>query len=171
MEHVDIVDKNNTILYQTSKEEAHKKGLLHRTVIAEVIDPEGNFILVKQNDHKQDAGQYVSPVGGHVQAGESADDAMKREALEEAGLKDFAWKFVGQRIYNRKVIGRHENHLFLVYEIYSDKELILNDESVSYKRFQPREIHLQLMTNPSLFGDAFHFVIQHFYAQFLESVT
>ncbi|MEK7510012.1 MAG: hypothetical protein AAB567_00430 [Patescibacteria group bacterium] len=35
MEMVDIVDENDNILSQTTKKEAHEKGLLHRTVISQ----------------------------------------------------------------------------------------------------------------------------------------
>src|SRR3990167_3107395 len=82
-EQVDIVNEKDEVLYNTTKQEAHEKGLLHRTVIAEVVDSKGKWLLVKQASNKQDAGQYVSPVGGHAQAGESTDEAIKREALEE----------------------------------------------------------------------------------------
>ena len=75
-EQVDIVNEQDEVLYSTSKQKAHEKGLLHRTVIAEVVDSKGNFLLVKQSFLKQDSGQFVSPVGGHVQAGESTDQAI-----------------------------------------------------------------------------------------------
>ena len=45
---VDVVDENNNVLYSATKENAHKKGLLHRTIIAEVIDSKGKWMLVKR---------------------------------------------------------------------------------------------------------------------------
>src|SRR5687767_9284467 len=96
---VDIVDSECTVLSCATKSEAHQKGLLHRTVIAEVRDSKGNWILVQQSADRQDAGQYVSPVGGHVRAGESDEDALKRETLEEIGLTDFDFVPVGKLIY------------------------------------------------------------------------
>lgn len=78
-EQVDIVDENNTVLYQTSKQEAHEKGLLHQCVIAEVVNKNGEMLLVKQSVTKQEPGKYVSPMGGHVRSGETLDDALKRE--------------------------------------------------------------------------------------------
>jgi len=41
MEFVDVVNKHDQVLYQTSKQEAHEKGLLHLCIIAEVFDREG----------------------------------------------------------------------------------------------------------------------------------
>ncbi len=56
MEYVDIVDKDVKVIGKAPKVEAHKKGLLHPTVIAEVINSKGEWLLVKQASHKQDAG-------------------------------------------------------------------------------------------------------------------
>ena len=156
MEKVDIVDKNLKVLYSTTKAKAHEKGLLHPTIIAEVINTKGEWLLVKQASHKQDAGRYVSPVGGHVKSGELEVDALKREVLEEVGLKDFKYKRVGQHIYNRKVLGKIENHYFIIYEIYSNGKVTLNDESVDYQRFSIKKIKKTLKDNPEFFGKAFY---------------
>jgi len=102
-EQVDIVDEECNVLYSTSKADAHAKGFLHRTVIAEIRDSIGNWILVKQAADRQDAGQYVSPVGGHVQAGETEEEALKREALEEVGFTDFEYELIGLQF----LIGRY----------------------------------------------------------------
>lgn len=162
---VDIVTENDEVITQTSKQEAHKLGLLHRCVIAELIDSQGNWILVQQAADRQDAGQFVSPVGGHVSAGEQIEAALAREALEETGITNFTHKFVGKAILNRNVIGRKENHYFLLYEIYSDAEPQLNHESVTYKKFSPAQLKTELRDHPELFGEAFHFVVQRFYPE------
>lgn len=165
MEMVDIIDQNNSVISQVSKIEAHQKGLLHRCIIAEVIDSQGNWILVRQASDRQDAGQYVSPVGGHVQAGESEEDALKRETFEELGITAFTFKRVGQAVFNRQVIGRKENHLFILYEVYSDQSPTLNHESVGYERFSFEQLKKEYKENPSKFGDAFHFVFERFYLE------
>lgn len=80
MEIVDIVNSQDIVIGQSSKDECHQQGMLHRTIIAELIDSQGNWILVEQASDRQDAGQYVSPVGGHIRAGETELAALKREA-------------------------------------------------------------------------------------------
>jgi isopentenyl-diphosphate delta-isomerase len=85
---VDIVDENNIVIRQMSKSQAHQQGLLHRTVISEIINSKGQWLLVKQAGDKQDPGQYVSPVGGHIKAGEAELEALAREAHEETGITD-----------------------------------------------------------------------------------
>ena len=165
---VDIVDNTGNILEVVSKKEAHKKGLLHKTVISEVIDSKGRWLMVKQASDKQDAGQYVSPVGGHVTSGETDIEALKREANEELGLTgDYKIELVGKKIFNRFVIGRHENHLFVVYKIYSDQEPKINEESDSYKYFTEEELKKQLKKSPKMFGDAYHFVVKNLFPNLL----
>ncbi len=163
MEIVDIVNEQDEVVGQASKEECHKVGLLHRTVIAELIDSQGNWILVKQASDRQDAGQFVSPVGGHVQAGETEEAALRREAQEEIGISEFEFKLVGRKIYNREVIGRKENHYFILFEIYSDRVPVLNHESDSYESFTKEHLLNELKENPEKFGDAFHFVMNEMY--------
>ncbi len=162
-EMVDVVGEDATILYKTSKTKAHELGLLHKTVIAEVIDRKGRWVLVKQASDRQDAGQYVSPVGGHVRSGESEVDALYREAKEELGLKNFQYKFIGKAVFNRRILGRQENHYFILYEIYSDERPKLNQESVGYRSFTKYQIKRQLKNNPKKFGDAFYFIVKTFY--------
>lgn len=166
-EMVDIVDKKDNVSYSTTKDNAHKNGLLHRTIIAQVIDSKGRWILVKQAQNRQDAGQYVSPVGGHVRAGESKIEALRREAFEELGLKDFTYKFIGKAIFNRRVLNRFENHYFVLYKIFSNEKPLLNHESESYKIFTKEQLKKKLKTNPAKFGQAFHFVAKNFYPKLL----
>lgn len=167
MEIVDVVDKDLNILYQITKQEAHEKGLLHKCVIAEVTNSKGQIMLIKPYSHKQDAGQFVSPVGGHVSAGETDEDALKREVMEEIGMKDFTYKFKGKGIFNRFVLNRHENHYFLLYEIFTDEAPNLGDEAETYRYFTKRELKKELKENPKEFGDAYFFILKKFYPELL----
>lgn len=115
-EPVDIVDEEDRVLYACSKGEAHEKGLLHRTVIAELINSRGEWTLVKQAPDRQDPGQYVSPMGGHVRAGETLEGALAREVEEELGIAVTSRRFVGKTIYRRHVREKDENHYFIVCE-------------------------------------------------------
>ncbi len=164
---VDIVDENGNFLEVVFKREAHEKGLLHKCVIANVIDSRGRWLLTRPSKNRQDMGQYVSPMGGHVSAGESDIDALRRELMEELGLSDFKYELAGKAILDRHVIGRHENHVFIVYKVFSNVKPILNHEAESCKYFTVEELTKELKENPQLFGDAFHFVVKNIYPNLL----
>lgn len=166
-EPIDVVDEQNKILYQTTKADAHAKGLLHRTVIAGVRDSHGRWTLVKQAADRQDAGQLVSPVGGHARAGETEEDALRREALEEIGLAEFDFVLKGRTIFQREVLGRNENHYFVMYEILTDEPLNLGDEAVDQETFSESELKRALRDKPARFGDAYHFIVREFYPHLL----
>ena len=165
---LDLVNEKDEVIGKEWKYEMHKKGMLHETVIGEVIGKGRVWILVKQSSEKQDIGQYVSAVGGHVKSGESVEDALRREAKEEFGLSgNFGSKFIGKKIYNREIKGSKENHLFIVYEIYTDEKPILDSESVGYKKFTEKELSKELKEHPEKFGFPFHFIIKEFYSNLL----
>ena len=153
-EQVDIVDKNLKFLYKTTKNVAHKKGLLHKTVIGQVVDSKGKYLLTKQASDRQDAGQYVSPVGGHVRFDESDVDALKREAMEEIGISNFKHRYLGKGIFHRQILGRDENHYFITYEIKSNGKPKLNHESVDFRWFTKQELKKELEQNVNKFGAA-----------------
>ncbi len=165
---VDAIDEKGNVLEVVLKKDAHIRGLLHKTVISQVIRTDGKWLLVRQSSDKQDAGQYVSPVGGHVMSGESNVEALLREVEEEIGLTgEIRYELVGQDRYHRQIIGRDENHLFVIYKIYSDVPPVLNEESDHFIYFSEEELHLELKNKPEHFGAAFHFVIKTFFSHLL----
>lgn len=162
---LDIINEDNQVVGTIAKSIAHKDGTLHRIVIGELVNSKGEFCFVRQSSDRQDAGQYVSPIGGHVRAGESIEAALIRECQEECGITPKKFQFMGQTIYNREVIGRKENHLFLVYKIENDLEPVLNHESVDYKWFSVEEIKKTLRDSSQTFGAAWHHVFNNIFPE------
>ena len=165
---VDVVDEAGNFIKVVSKKEAHENGLLHKCVVGEVIDSKGHWHLSQASEGKQDAKQYISPMGGHISAGEDEKDALIREAKEEMGfIENLNYEYVGQAILDRKILGRHENHILVVYKIFSDTEIVLNEEHQNTRSFTEDELKKGLKENPEKFGEAFHFVVNNFFRNFL----
>ncbi|MFH0821056.1 MAG: hypothetical protein V1908_04765, partial [Candidatus Peregrinibacteria bacterium] len=70
-------------------------------------------------------------------------------------------------VYNRYVLNRQENHLFIIFKIFSDAIPVLNYESESCRYFTENELKKELKDNPQNFGAAFHFVVKTFFSHLL----
>ena len=104
----DVVDADNVVTGQKSRGEIHALDLLHRAVHVFVFNALGELYLQKRSVLKDcAAGLWGSSASGHIDAGESYQDAAKREMLEELGLdtqlekildidacKETGWEFV-----------------------------------------------------------------------------
>lgn len=159
---VDIVDEAGNVMGQIAKSEAHLHGLLHKTVIG-YLRYGDHWALVCQAADKQDAGQWVAPVGGHVQAGENEDEALLREIEEEVGVKNIKHRRIGSARFHRQVCGRDENHLFVVYEFWTDDPIVLSEEAVAIQKFSDNELRRALADRPMDFGDGYYFILEKFY--------
>jgi isopentenyldiphosphate isomerase len=74
--------------------------LLHPVVHLHLFNEKGELFLQKRAKTKDLLpGKWDTSVGGHISPGESAEQALKREALEELGLKDFKYQHLGIYIW------------------------------------------------------------------------
>ncbi len=72
----------------------HKNG--RRQAVVAVIRRGDRFLLVKRSDYIEAAKGYWCPVSGGIEAGETHQQALQREVMEEVGLKVVAVEKVGQ---------------------------------------------------------------------------
>ncbi|MBD5203511.1 MAG: NUDIX domain-containing protein [Bacteroidales bacterium] len=100
-----VVDTEGNLIGCATRGECHGgKMLLHPVVHLHVIDHEGRVYLQKRPVWKEiQPGRWDTAVGGHVAYGEEIGDALRRETLEEVGLRGFSpvllsrYKFVSSR--------------------------------------------------------------------------
>ncbi|MFC0604991.1 NUDIX hydrolase [Winogradskyella pulchriflava] len=88
-EYLDIVDEKCRPTGEVAlKSEVHKNGWLHNTVHVWFYTNDGR-ILLQQRSHKKKICPLLwdVSVAGHVDAGESIEDAAVRETKEEIGLE------------------------------------------------------------------------------------
>lgn len=85
---IDYVDDENNVIGFVPKDEAHYKGLFHRIIWVIVINDKDE-ILIQQRHRDKD----ISPLfwdlsaAGHVDTGETYEEAAEREMYEELGIK------------------------------------------------------------------------------------
>ncbi len=114
----DIVSEEDEVIGQATRKEVHTKGYIHRSVFFYLFDKQGRVFVNQRTANKEFYPEYWSIVfGGHVHAGESYEDAVLREAKEEAGIEEkpifitsFKKRFDKNDKENVKVYGLVANH-------------------------------------------------------------
>ena len=88
MEYWDIYDENKQLTGRTMQRNdfTMQPGDYHLTVLGVVCRPDGKFLITRRAMDKHWAPGWWEVSGGGVQAGETADEAVRREVLEETGL-------------------------------------------------------------------------------------
>lgn len=85
---LDIVDESDSIIGRDTRENVHKKGLLHREIHVWFITPEGKMIFQHREKDKDTYPDLLdATVGGHVDLGMDYEDTAVKEMLEETGVK------------------------------------------------------------------------------------
>ncbi|TVP81113.1 MAG: NUDIX domain-containing protein, partial [Puniceicoccaceae bacterium] len=83
----DVVDADDHILRKASRSTVHRERLFHRAIHVFIFNEAGQLYLQRRSMTKDTApGKWVSSCSGHVDSGESYDDAAYRELGEEIGL-------------------------------------------------------------------------------------
>lgn len=97
-----VVDENGLEISTAPRSECHngKSMLLHPVVHLHLFNNKGDLFLQKRAMTKDLLpGKWDTSVGGHISPGESAEDALKRETLEELGLTEFQFRLLGKYIW------------------------------------------------------------------------
>lgn len=88
-EYFPLIDEEGHVVGQATRRYCHGGSMaLHPVVHLHVFDHEGRLYLQKRSMKKDIApGLWDTSVGGHVDYGESLDEAVLREAWEELGVR------------------------------------------------------------------------------------
>jgi len=106
-----IVDSNDKPIGQAYKPEVWKTGAIHRIVWVLVEDAKGRILLQKRPETMElHPGKWDNSVGGHVDAGETYEQAALRESNEELGLTNIELvelgKFYEESLFDGKKLNR-----------------------------------------------------------------
>ena len=96
-----IVDEEGTVIGQAMRGECHSgTKLLHPVVHLHVFDTQGRIYLQKRPEWKDiQPGKWDTAVGGHIDYGETREEALHREVREELGITDFTPVFMGKYVF------------------------------------------------------------------------
>lgn len=105
VEMLPVVDVNGTVLAAAERSRCHgPERLLHPVVHLHVFDPVGKLLLQRRTVTKKiQPGKWDTAVGGHVDFGESIDEALIREVREEIGLEGFVPDPVARYVFESSV--------------------------------------------------------------------
>ena len=84
---LDIVDENDIVVGQDTRENIHAKGLLHREIHVWFVTPDGQMIFQHRAKDKDTYPDLLdATVGGHVEPGMSYEETAVKEMEEETGI-------------------------------------------------------------------------------------
>jgi isopentenyldiphosphate isomerase len=101
-----VVDEDGNTIGEAPRSVCHdgKSKLLHPVVHLHLFNSKGELFLQKRVMTKDiQPGKWDTSVGGHVGVGESVEEALARESLEELGLKNFNAKFIEKYTWESEV--------------------------------------------------------------------
>lgn len=83
-------------------------------LVAGILRRDGRFLVEKRRLDKEADPGYVEIPGGHVESGESLEQALKREMMEELGIHVEKARFVGKALATATNSERGRIHYFLI---------------------------------------------------------
>ena len=125
---LDLVDKNDKVIGQKPRSEIYAEGLTNfRVINAFLINSKGQLWIPRRGPHKRVFPSALAmSVGGHVETGESYEQAFKRELKEELNLDPTSTPY---RVLGKLTPRAHHVSAFMtVYEIKSDRAPAYNKE-------------------------------------------
>ncbi len=109
-----------------------KSMLLHPVVHLHIINSEGHIFLQKRTVEKDiQPGKWDTSVGGHVDPGEDIEQALLREAREEAGLEGFGYSFIKRYIWKSE----REREMVHSYVTCGDHKPLIDPHEIDEGRF------------------------------------
>uniref|UniRef100_UPI00321757C9 NUDIX domain-containing protein n=1 Tax=uncultured Draconibacterium sp. TaxID=1573823 RepID=UPI00321757C9 len=132
-EWVPLVDEKGNVTGQAPRSQVHNGSkLLHPVVHLHVLNNNKAILVQKRPLNKLiQPGKWDTAVGGHITAGETLEQALKKEAFEEIGLKDFSAKL--RKVY--KWESEVEAELVYMFTTYDYKNYGVQSDEVEELRF------------------------------------
>ena len=99
--------------------------------VVECTDREGRILLARNAAWQ---GRMFALITGFMEAGETPEEGITRELLEETALRATACKLIGVYDFQRM------NQLIVAYHVQAEGEVCLSPELAEYKLFAPEDV-------------------------------
>lgn len=150
----DIVNQDDQVIGQMTRSQVHQRNLLHRSVHALVFDNQGRiFLQLRAPDRDCDPGLWDSSVGGHLQAGETYEEAVLRETEEELGIKLDA---VPEKLFKLAASAETAFEFCEIYRVFHNGPFVIDfSEATEGRWFEPDELNSWIASKPELLSSSF----------------
>jgi isopentenyldiphosphate isomerase len=128
-----IVDEAGNVMGSATRGDCHNGShLLHPVVHLHVFNSRGEVYLQKRPAWKDiQPGKWDTSVGGHIDYGETPEQALQREVGEELGILDFEPESVGKYVFN----SQRESELVYVHKTIYDGPVCPSADELDGGRF------------------------------------
>ena len=153
----DIVNDNDEIVGSASRNEVHRMGLKHRSVHLLIFNKQGSVLLQKRSMKKDTFPEtWDSSVSGHVDSGETYDEALIRESWEELGVK---FEGVPEKMFKVDACKETDNEFSWIYRYFSEGPFSPNvDEISEIKWFSIETLDDSNLHDSTIFSPAFSLI-------------
>lgn len=147
---IPIVDENDTIISYQERDSLDKNSI-YRVSYLWITDTDGKILLAKRALHKKhDPGKWGPAVAGTIEADETYEENIKKEAHEELGLLDIH-PICGSK---QRVRGQYQyfsQEFLLILPSGFNKFTIQENEVAEIKWFTEEQLRKELKEKPDRF--------------------
>lgn len=131
-EQLEVVNENGETIRTLPRSEIHgNPSLMHRVVHVLVFNGRDELLLQKRSMTKDVApGKWDTSVGGHVNSGETLEEAVKREMEEELGITECRLTFLYSYIHSND----YESELVYTYSCHYDGTITFQEDEIDEVR-------------------------------------